>query len=109
MRRPYNTPPPLFEQLKRVVLEVSKYRNRPESIRISLLPYRNHLYIDVRTYLKGKPTRKGITIHRDLVLAVLEGMQRALQTSWEQLPRQWEQGPIPAHGQTSVVWPDDAW
>jgi Transcriptional Coactivator p15 (PC4) len=102
MRRPYNTPPPLFEQLKRVVLEVSKYRNRPESIRISLLPYRNHLYIDVRTYLKGKPTRKGITIHRDLVLAVLEGMQRALQTSWEQ-------GPIPAHGQTSVVWPDDAW
>ena len=108
MRRPYNTPPPLCEQLKRVVLEVSKYRNRPETIRISLLPCRAHMYVDVRIYLAGKPTRKGITIHSDLLPAVLEGMQRALQTS-NQLPRHWEQGPIPAHGQTSVVWPDDTW
>ena len=86
-RRPYNTPP-RFEQLKRVVLEVPKYRNRPESIRISLLPYRAHMYIDVRTYLKGKPTRKGIAIHRDLMPAVLEGMQQALRTWWDDLPRQ---------------------
>jgi hypothetical protein len=89
-RRPSNTPPPLFEQLKRVVLDIPKFRNRPETIRISLLPYRAHLYIDVRIYLQGKPTRKGITLHSDLVPAVLEGMQRAQQILWDQLPRQWE-------------------
>jgi hypothetical protein len=105
--RPYNTPPPLFEQLKRVVLDLPKYRNRPETIRVSLLPYREHMYIDVRTYLKGSPTRKGIAIHRDLVPAVLEGMQRALRTSWDALPRQWE--PEPTQGQTGVTWPAGLW
>jgi Transcriptional Coactivator p15 (PC4) len=105
-RRRYNTPPPLFEQLKRVVLEVPKYRNRPETIRISLLPYRAHMYVDVRTYLKGKPTRKGITIHSDLVPAVMEGMQRALHTWWDDLPRQWEREPGPTRWQTGVTWPD---
>ena len=39
-RKGYNTPPPLFEQLKRLVIEIPKYRNRPESLRISLLPIR---------------------------------------------------------------------
>jgi hypothetical protein len=108
-RRPSNTPPPLFEQLKRVVREIPKYRNRPESIRISVLPYRQHIYVDVRTYLKGKPTRKGITIHRDLVPAVLEGMQRALGTWWDDLPRHGEGEPGPAPGQTGVTWPADLW
>jgi hypothetical protein len=106
-RRSSNTPPPLFEELKRVVLEVPKYRNRPETIRISLLPYRQHLYVDVRIYLKGKPTRKGITIHRDLVPAILEGMQRALHTWWDDLPRQGEPGPAP--GQTGITWPAGLW
>jgi hypothetical protein len=105
-RRPYNTPPPLFEQLKRVVVEIPKYRNRPETIRISLLPYRAHLYIDVRTYLKGKPTRKGITVHRDLGPAVIEGMQRALHTWWDDLPRPYGQAPGPARGQTGISWPE---
>jgi hypothetical protein len=109
IRQPYNTPAPLFEQLKRVVLEVPKYRNRPETIRISLLPYRQHLYVDARIYLKGKPTRKGITIHSDLVPAVLEGMQRALRTSWDQLPRPWEHEPGPAPGQTGITWPAGLW
>jgi hypothetical protein len=108
-RRPYNTPPPLFEQLKRVVLEVPKYRNRPETIRISLLPCRQHMYIDVRTYLKGKPTSKGITIHSDLVPAVVEAMQRGLRTSWDTLPRPWDQEPRPRHGQTGVTWPENLW
>jgi hypothetical protein len=96
-----------------VVLEVPKYRNRPETIRVNLLLYRQHLYIDVRIYLKGRPTRKGITIHRDLVPAVIEGMQRALRTWWDDLPRQWdawprpwEQEPGPARGQTGITWPD---
>jgi hypothetical protein len=93
--------------LKRVVLEISKYRNRPESIRVSLLPYHGHVYVDVRVYLAGKPTRKGITMHRDLVPAVIEGMQRALQIWWDALPRQWEPGPT--RGQTGVSWPDDLW
>jgi hypothetical protein len=106
-RRSSNTPPPLFEELKRVVLEVPKYRNRPETIRISLLPYRQHLYVDVRIYLKGKPTRKGITIHRDLVPAILEGMQRALHTWWDDLPRQGKPGPAP--GQTGITWPAGLW
>jgi Transcriptional Coactivator p15 (PC4) len=104
-RRPYNTPSPLFEQLKRVVLEVPKYRNRPETIRISLLPYKGHVYVDVRVYVAGKPTRKGITIHSDLVPAVMEGMQRALRTSWDALPRLWE--PRPTRGQTGISWPDN--
>jgi hypothetical protein len=108
-RRPYNTPPPLFEQLKRVVLEIPKYRNRPETIRISLLPYRQHMYVDVRTYLKGKPTRKGIAIHRDLVPAVIEGMQRAMRTWWDDLPRQWDREPGPTRGQTGVTWPENLW
>jgi hypothetical protein len=86
-----------------VVLEVPKYRNRPETIRISLLPHRQHMYIDVRIYLKGKPTRKGITIHSDLVPAVVEGMQRALRTWWDDLPRPSEPGPAP--GQTGISWP----
>jgi hypothetical protein len=106
-RRPYNTPPPLFEQLKRVVLEVPKYRNRPETIRVSLLPYKGHVYVDVRVYVAGKPTRKGITIHSDLVPAVVEGMQRALRTSWDELPRPWEPGP--PRGQTGVTWPENLW
>jgi hypothetical protein len=63
--------------MKRVVLEVPKYRHRPETIRVSLFPYRGHVYVDVRVYLAGKPTRKGIAIHRDLLPAILEGMQRA--------------------------------
>jgi hypothetical protein len=108
-RRPYNAPPPLFEQLKRVVLEIPKYRNRPETIRISLLPYKGHVYVDVRVYLKGKATRKGITIHSDLVPAVVEAMQRALRTSWDVLPRQWEQEPGPARGQTGISWPAGLW
>lgn len=106
-RSPYNAPPPLFEQLKRVVAEIPKFRNRPETIRISLLPYRQHLYVDVRIYLKGKPTRKGITIHRDLVPAILEGMQRALHTWWDDLPRQGKPGPAP--GQTGITWPAGLW
>jgi hypothetical protein len=93
--------------LKRVILEVPKYRSRPETIRVSLLPYRQHLYIDVRIYLKGKPTRKGITIHSNLVPAVLEGMQRAQRTCWDDLPRQGEPGP--SRGQTGVTWPDHLW
>jgi Transcriptional Coactivator p15 (PC4) len=106
-RKGYNTPPPLFEQLKRVVLDLPKYRHRPESIRISLLPYKGHVYVDVRVYLKGRPTRKGITIHSDLVPAVVEAMQRALRTSWDTLPRPWESGP--ARGQTGVTWPENLW
>jgi Transcriptional Coactivator p15 (PC4) len=107
IHRPDNTPPPLFEQLKRVVLEVPKYRNRPETIRVSLLPYRAHVYVDVRVYVAGKPTRKGIAIHRDLMPAVIEGMQRALHTWWDDLPRSWEQEPTPRRGQTSITWPED--
>jgi hypothetical protein len=61
------------------------------------------MHIDVRIYLKGKPTRKGITIHSDLVPAVVEGMQRAQHTWWEDLPRQWEPGPT--RGQTGISWP----
>jgi hypothetical protein len=108
-RQAYNTPPPFFEQMKRVVLEVPKYRNRPETIRISLFPYREHVYVDVRVYVAGKPTRKGLAIHRDLLPAVLEGMQRALHTWWDELPRQWEREPGPARGQTGMSWPDDLW
>ena len=33
-----------------------------------------------------------------------EGMQRALRTSWDVLPRPWEPGPT--RGQTGVTWPD---
>lgn len=106
-RRAYNTPPPFFEQMKRVVLEIPKYRNRPETIRVSLLPYRGHVYVDIRVYLAGKPTRKGIAIHRELLPAVLEGMQRALHTWWDDLPRQWEREPGLVRGQTGVSWPDD--
>jgi hypothetical protein len=105
--RPYNTPTPLFEQLKRVVLDLPKYRNRPETIRVSLLPYKGHVYVDVRVYVAGKPTRKGITIHADLVPAVVEAMQRALRTSWDTLPRRWE--PEPTRGQIGVTWPDGLW
>jgi hypothetical protein len=85
-------------------LEVPKYRNRPVTIRISLLPYRAHLYIDVRTYLKGRPTRKGTTIHRDLVPAVTGERQLALRSWWDDLPRPWEPGP--ARGQTGITWPE---
>jgi hypothetical protein len=88
-------------------LEIPKYRNRPETIRVSLLPHRAHLYIDVRIYLKGKPTRKGITIHSDLMPAVVEGMPRAQRTWWDDLPRQWEPGS--ARGQTGISWPDNLW
>jgi hypothetical protein len=93
--------------MKRVVLEVLKYRHRPETIRVSLFPHRGRVYVDVRVYLAGKPTRKGIAIHRDLLPAVLEGMQRALHTWWDDLPRQWEPGP--ARGQTGVSWPEGLW
>jgi hypothetical protein len=109
IRRPYNTPPPLFEQLKRVVLEIPKYRNRPETIHVSLLPYKGHIYVDVRVYVAGKPTRKGITIHADLVPAVMEGMQRALRTSWDTLPRPWDRQPGPTRGQTGISWPAGLW
>ena len=106
-RQSYNTPPPLFEQLKRVVLEVPKYRHRPETIRISLLPSNGHVYVDVRVYVAGKPTRKGITIHSDLVPAVLEGMQRGLRPWWDDLPR--PDDPGPARGQTGISWPAGLW
>jgi Transcriptional Coactivator p15 (PC4) len=109
IRRPYNTPSPLFEQLKRVILEVPKYRNRPETIRVSLLSYRGHVYVDIRVYLAGKPTRKGIAIHRDLLPQVLAALQQAQRTWWDELPRQWERDPMPGRGQTGVDWPDDVW
>jgi hypothetical protein len=108
-RAAYNTPPPLFEQLKRAVLEVPKYRNRPETIRVSLLPDKRHVYVDVRVYVAGKATRKGITIHSDLVPAVVEAMQRTLRTSWDILPRPWDRQPGPARGQTGVTWPENLW
>ena len=109
IRRAYNTPPPLFEQLKRVVREIPKYRRRPETIRVSLLPHRGHVYVDVRVYVAGKPTRKGIAIHRDLVPAVIEGLQRARHTWWDELPRRWDSQSRPTQGQPGVTWPDDVW
>jgi hypothetical protein len=85
---------------------VPKYRHRPETIRVSLLPYKGHVYVDVRTYLKGKPTRKGITIHSDLVPAVVEGMQRALGTSRDQWPTSQHEQAVPQPWQTNVHWPE---
>jgi hypothetical protein len=101
-----NTRPPLYEQAKVVLSEVPKYRNRPELIRVSLLPWRGHQYIDIRVYLAGKPTRKGITIHSDLVAAVMEGMQRALQTSWDQWPAPPLEKAVPQRWQPNVHWPE---
>ncbi len=106
IHRADNTPPPPFEQLKRVVREIPKYWNRPETIRVSLLPLRGHVYIDVRVYLAGKPTRKGIALHRDLVPRVLGALQQALRSSWDQLPKEWEEESLPMRGQPSVHWPE---
>jgi hypothetical protein len=58
IRRPSNATPPLFEQLKRVVLEVPKFRNRPETIRVSLLPSRAHMYVDLRVIWPGSRRAK---------------------------------------------------
>ena len=105
--RAYNTPPPLFEQRKRVVLEIPKFPNRPKTIRVSVFPLHGHEYVDVRIYLADKPTRKGVTIHRDLLPAVLEGLQRAQRTAWEQWPAPGTGAPLPGRESTSLHWPED--
>lgn len=107
--RAENTAPPLFEQLKRVITEIPKYPNRPETIRVSLLPWHEHTYVEVRVYLAGKPTRKGIAIHSDLLPQVVAACQQALRTSWDQVPRPMEREPVPARGQSAVYWPEEVW
>lgn len=69
---------------------------------MSLLPCRQHLYRDVHIYLENKPTRKGITIRSDLGPAVMEQMQQALRTSWDQMPTPQSGKALPQHWQTNV-------
>jgi hypothetical protein len=88
------------------VVEIPKYPNRPEVIRVSLLPRGLHCYVDIRLYRRGHPTRQGLVIHSDLLPAVLAGLQRACGVAWEALPRP-EDRPPPweRQGETGVHWP----
>jgi hypothetical protein len=102
----------LVEQTKRVVLDIAKYPNRPETIRVSLVPRGHHTYTDLQVYLAGNPTRQGLVMHRDLLPQVIAALQQALQTAWNRLPApdeardtepRWGTGP------TGVHFPPDLW
>jgi hypothetical protein len=95
---PRRWPTALIEQLKRTVVEIPKYPNRPETIRVSLVPRGAHRYVDLRVYRAGYPTRQGVVLHTDLVPAVLAGLQQALGVAWEALPRR----------EDRALWPEDS-
>ena len=60
------------------VTEIMK--NYDEIIRISMEQYRGHEFVNIRQYYKDnagefKPTKKGITLHPELIDEVIEGLQ----------------------------------
>ena len=73
----------MVEGLKRVVVDVKKHRGgKPETIRVSALPMGQHLYADVRVYIRGHPTRQGLVVHTDLIADVISGLQEVLRRGW---------------------------
>jgi hypothetical protein len=103
---------PLIEQAKRLVAEIAKYPNRPETIRVSLFPRGHHTYADVRVYLAGKPTGKGLVIHLDLLPQVIAALQQTLHEDWGRLYAQdsdRDGEPTRGEGYTEVQLPPDFW
>lgn len=76
--------PRLIERLKNIIVDVPKHPGgKPETIRVSALPIGQHLYADVRVYLRGHPTRQGLVVHTDLIADVITGLQEVLQRGWK--------------------------
>lgn len=69
--------PVLIERTKQTILEIQKYPNRPETIRVSFIPM-GEGYADIRVYMKGRHTRQGLVIHRDLIGQVIAGLSQTL-------------------------------
>jgi hypothetical protein len=57
-------------------------KNAEETVRVALTEFKGHRLLDVRVYVKGQarqliPTRKGLTLSRDLIGELLEGLRLA--------------------------------
>lgn len=76
--------PEEIERLKRTVMEIEPYQNKPQTIRISYFStHPGAEYVDIRVYLRGRPTRRGLIVHRDLIPQVIAGLKQALQLNSE--------------------------
>jgi hypothetical protein len=59
-------------------------KNAEETVRVSLTKFKRHRLLDVRVYVEdqaGKliPTRRGLTLSRDLASELLEGLKRTVE------------------------------
>ncbi len=53
------------EMIEKTLLEIPK--SRTETLRLQLTKYRGHRLADLRLYVDGRATRKGISFRRDLM------------------------------------------
>jgi hypothetical protein len=59
-------------------------KNAEETVRVTLMEFKGHKLLDLRAYVEDKsgkqvPTRKGLTLSRDLAGELLEGLKRAVE------------------------------
>src|SRR5262249_54582612 len=66
-----------LEERKDVVAEIPTSAARPATLRVSLLPGDRGVFVDLRAYLAGRPTRQGVLIRVDLVPAVIAALHDA--------------------------------
>ncbi len=65
------------------IVDIPKHQGgKPETIRVSALPMRHHLYADVRVYVRGHPTAQGLVVHHDLIADVIVRLQEVLRRAW---------------------------
>ncbi len=60
-------------------------KNKHEEIRVAVREYEGHIYVDVRTFDKGYPTDKGVTLKRELVEELIEALAQILMVRKETL------------------------
>lgn len=64
-----------LEKCKEVVCRIphpnAYYRHRGTEYRVTIMPWSRGSYLDIRTYVQGGPTGRGILLHLDIISAML--------------------------------------